>query len=49
LFAPLQADPPGSLDGARDVDNMPLTDEPPEVRDHLRELQRSADTADEGR
>jgi len=47
LFAPLQADPPGSLDGARDVDNMALTDEPQQVRDHLRELQRSADMADD--
>jgi uncharacterized protein YbjT (DUF2867 family) len=49
LFAPLQADPSGSLDGARDVDNMPLTDEPKQVRDHLRELQGSADMADDRR
>jgi uncharacterized protein YbjT (DUF2867 family) len=49
LFAPLEADPPGSLDGAQDVENMPLTDEPPQVPDHLRELQRSADKADDTR
>jgi uncharacterized protein YbjT (DUF2867 family) len=48
LFAPRQADPLGSLDGARDVDNMPLTDEPQQVRDHLRELQESADIAATG-
>jgi uncharacterized protein YbjT (DUF2867 family) len=49
LFAPLQADPPGSLDGAYDVKNMPLTDEPQHVRDDLRELQGSADMADDKR
>jgi uncharacterized protein YbjT (DUF2867 family) len=38
LFTPLQADPPGSVDGAHDVKNMPLTDEPQQVRDDLREL-----------
>jgi uncharacterized protein YbjT (DUF2867 family) len=49
LFAPLQADWPGSLDGAQDVENMPLTDEPQQVRDDLRDLQRSADIADDPR
>ena len=48
LFTPLQADPPGSVDGAQDVENMPLTDEPQQVRDDLRDL-RSADRADEPR
>jgi uncharacterized protein YbjT (DUF2867 family) len=42
LFAPLQADPPESLDGAYDVKNMPLTDEPQRVQDDLREVQESA-------
>ena len=41
LFSPLVADPPGSLDGAYDVKNMPLTDEPQRVQDDLRELQES--------
>jgi hypothetical protein len=36
LFAPLQADLPGSLDGAQDLENMPLTDEPQQVRDDPR-------------
>jgi hypothetical protein len=49
LFTPLQADAPGSLDGAHDVKNMPLTDEPQHVRDDLRELQGSADIADDER
>jgi hypothetical protein len=49
LFTPLQADPLGSLDGAHDVKNMPLTDEPQQVRDDLRELQESADIADDRR
>jgi hypothetical protein len=38
LFAPLQTDAPGSLDGAHDVKNMPPTDEPQQVRDDLRKL-----------
>jgi uncharacterized protein YbjT (DUF2867 family) len=42
LFAPLTADPPGSLDGVHDVANMPLTDEPGRVRDDLNNLQRSS-------
>jgi hypothetical protein len=40
-FAPLQADSPG-LDGAYDVKNMPLTDEPQRIQDDLREIQESA-------
>jgi uncharacterized protein YbjT (DUF2867 family) len=45
LFVPLQADLPGSLDGVRDVANMPLADEPQRVQDDLPELQGSADAA----
>jgi uncharacterized protein YbjT (DUF2867 family) len=39
LFAPLEPDTPGALDGVRDATNMPLGDEPERVRadlDHLR-------------
>ena len=32
LFAALEADPMGSLDGVRDMANMPLGDEPQPVR-----------------
>jgi uncharacterized protein YbjT (DUF2867 family) len=32
VFAPLEADPQGSLDGVRDMANMPLKDEPERVR-----------------
>jgi uncharacterized protein YbjT (DUF2867 family) len=35
LFAPLEGDPPGSLDGVRDTANMPLEDEARRVRDDL--------------
>jgi hypothetical protein len=35
LFAALDPDEPDSLDGIRDEDNMPLTDEPARVRDDL--------------
>jgi uncharacterized protein YbjT (DUF2867 family) len=35
LFAPLEADPPGALDGVHDTANMPLEDEPQRVRDDL--------------
>ena len=49
LFTPLQVDPLGSLDGAHDVKNMPLTDEPQRVRDDLRELRGSGDIADDRR
>jgi uncharacterized protein YbjT (DUF2867 family) len=42
LFAPLEADPAVSLDGVQDVENMPLAEEPQQVRDDLREMQGSA-------
>jgi hypothetical protein len=35
LFAPLDADPPGTLDAVDDAANMPLEDEPRRVRDDL--------------
>ena len=35
LFAPLDADPSGALDGVRDAPNMPIEDEPQRVRDEL--------------
>jgi uncharacterized protein YbjT (DUF2867 family) len=35
LFAPLDADPHGALDGVHDMANMPLEDEPRPVRDDL--------------
>ena len=35
LFAPLDADPQGALDGVRDMANMPLEDEPQHIRDDL--------------
>jgi hypothetical protein len=35
LFAPLDADPQGTLDGVRDMANQPLEDEPQRVRDDL--------------
>ncbi len=35
LFAPLDADPQGALDGVHDMTNMPLEDEPRPVRDDL--------------
>ena len=35
LFAPLDADPPGALDGVRDAANQPLEEEPKRVRDDL--------------
>jgi hypothetical protein len=49
LFAPLEADLSGSLDGIRDVANMPLASEPQRVQDDLRELQGSGDRADDTR
>jgi uncharacterized protein YbjT (DUF2867 family) len=49
LFTPLEADQPGSLDGVRDVTNMPVTDEPQRVRDDLGELRGSPDTVDDRR
>jgi uncharacterized protein YbjT (DUF2867 family) len=38
LFAPLAADTPRALDGARDTANMPLEGEPQRVREELRAL-----------
>jgi uncharacterized protein YbjT (DUF2867 family) len=38
LFAPLDADAPGTLDGVRDMANMPLDGEPQRVRDDLNAL-----------
>jgi len=35
LFASLEADPPGALDGVHDMPNMPLNEEPQSVRDDL--------------
>ncbi len=35
IFAPLDADPPNTLDGVRDMANMPLEDEPDRVRRDL--------------
>jgi len=35
LFVPLDADPPGALDGVRDRSNQPLEDEPQRVRSDL--------------
>ncbi len=35
LFAALEADPAGALDGVRDADNMPAEGEPQRVRDDL--------------
>lgn len=36
LFAALDADPQGALDGVRDMGNMPLDDEPQRVQDDLK-------------
>lgn len=35
FFAPLQADPPGTLDGVQDDPNMPLDEEPEGIREEL--------------
>jgi len=40
LFAQLDADPAGQIDGARDPDNMPLTSEPKSVVEDLARLAR---------
>ncbi|WP_261540056.1 SDR family oxidoreductase [Burkholderia multivorans] len=40
FFAPLEADPPGALDGIRDRQNQPLEFEPPQVRDDLERIGR---------
>jgi uncharacterized protein YbjT (DUF2867 family) len=38
LFAPLEGDPPGNLDGVHDMANMPLEGEPQRVRDDLKAM-----------
>lgn len=40
LFAPLEADPDGGLDGVRDQPNMPLDGEPQHVREELHAITR---------
>jgi uncharacterized protein YbjT (DUF2867 family) len=45
LFAPLQSDPAGALDGVRDVSNMPLNEEPQRVCADLENTQRLFDSA----
>ena len=40
LFAALQADAPGAIDGCLDIPNMPLEDEPERVLADLRQLSR---------
>jgi uncharacterized protein YbjT (DUF2867 family) len=40
LFAPLEADPPGAVDGVRGTANMPLNEEPERVRDDLQAIAR---------
>ena len=40
LFASLDADPEGALDGVRDTANMPSDEEPQRVRDDLNALRR---------
>jgi uncharacterized protein YbjT (DUF2867 family) len=40
LFAPLDADSPGALDGVHDAANMPLDKEPQRVRDDLNAVHR---------
>ena len=41
LFAPLDADPHGALDGVRDMANMPMEDEPRRVREELDKAMRA--------
>jgi uncharacterized protein YbjT (DUF2867 family) len=43
LFASMTADPPGAVDAVRDVDNMPLDEEPPQVFAHLAALRAVGD------
>jgi uncharacterized protein YbjT (DUF2867 family) len=45
LFAPLEGDPPGSLDGVRDTANMPLEDEPQRVRDDVEAMRADRTTS----
>jgi len=47
LFARLDADPHGAIDGVRDATNMPLADEPPRVREDLEEVLASRTLADD--
>jgi uncharacterized protein YbjT (DUF2867 family) len=42
LFAPLEPDTPGTLDGVDDAPNMPLDDEPQRVRDDLDKFRTDA-------
>lgn len=46
LFAPLDADPKGALDGAYDAANMPLAAEPPRVREELKGVATRSAVAD---
>lgn len=46
LFAPLDADPEGALDGAHDAANMPLAAEPPRVREELKGVATRSAVAD---
>ena len=39
LFAALEPDPKGALDGVRDMKNMPLDEEPPRVQSDLDAIQ----------
>jgi hypothetical protein len=41
LFSNLEPDPPGALDDVQDMDNMPLEDEPKQVREDLDTVIRS--------
>lgn len=43
LFAALEADPPGALDGVRDLENMPFSEEPQRVRHDLEAVKRDTD------
>ncbi len=45
VFAPLQADAPGSVDGARDPANMPLEGEPKKMLDDLETVRASSASA----
>ncbi len=45
LFAALDPDPHGALDGVRDKQNQPLEKEPQRVRDDLRSLSAGSETA----
>jgi uncharacterized protein YbjT (DUF2867 family) len=45
LFAPLEGDPPESLDGVHDMANMPLEDEPQRVRDDVEAMRADRTTS----